>query len=181
MPAVASRQYKYSIRTYSALELCLIDHPCATVFFSRLNRSAWARTPAGQVRKKSDGGLSPSPNPSLTGNERVADNAIPRRCFRRIIPRFSHSVARLSSRLIRPSQRRLTSSRSFLRRPDSQLEQTPGTCRSPKIDRIVFRAARHCASPQSKTHQEQCILKSSLTSGPNLCVALSGQTRRTSS
>jgi hypothetical protein len=28
----------------------------------------------------------------------------------------------------------------------------------------------HCASPQSKTHQEQCILKSSLTSGPNLSV-----------
>src|ERR1035437_4393486 len=27
-----------------------------------------------------------------------------------------------------------------------------------------------CASPQSKTHQEQCILKSSLTSGPNLSV-----------
>ena len=28
-----------------------------------------------------------------------------------------------------------------------------------------------CASPQSKTHQEQCILKSSLASGPNLSVA----------
>src|ERR1035437_3366446 len=29
-----------------------------------------------------------------------------------------------------------------------------------------------CASSQSKTHQEQCILKSSLAAGPNLCVAL---------
>jgi hypothetical protein len=33
------------------------------------------------------------------------------------------------------------------------------------------------ASSQSKTHQEQCILKSSLISGPNLCVALNGPTR----
>jgi hypothetical protein len=32
----------------------------------------------------------------------------------------------------------------------------------------------HCASPQSKTHQEQCILKSSLISGPNFSVALNG-------
>jgi hypothetical protein len=38
-----------------------------------------------------------------------------------------------------------------------------------------------CASPQPKTHQEQCILKSSLTSGSNLSVALNGQTRGTSS
>ena len=38
-----------------------------------------------------------------------------------------------------------------------------------------------CASPQSKTHQEQCILKSSLTSGPNFSVALNGPTRGTSS
>jgi len=41
--------------------------------------------------------------------------------------------------------------------------------------------ARICASSQSKTHQEQCILKSSLISGPNLSVALNGQTRGTSS
>src|ERR1017187_3418686 len=41
---------------------------------------------------------------------------------------------------------------------------------------------RHdCASPQSKTHQEQCILKSSLTSGSNFSVALNGQMRGTSS
>jgi|SRR5664280_1704026 len=39
----------------------------------------------------------------------------------------------------------------------------------------------YCASPQSKTHQEQCILKSFLTSGPNFSVALNGQTRGTSS
>ena len=38
-----------------------------------------------------------------------------------------------------------------------------------------------CGSPQSKTHQEQCILKSSLISGPNFSVALNGQTRGTSS
>ena len=38
-----------------------------------------------------------------------------------------------------------------------------------------------CASSQSKTHQEQCILKSSLTSGSNLSVALNGQTRGTPS
>src|SRR5664279_5944275 len=37
-----------------------------------------------------------------------------------------------------------------------------------------------CASPQSKTHQEQCMLKSSLTSG-SISVALNGQTRGTSS
>jgi hypothetical protein len=35
----------------------------------------------------------------------------------------------------------------------------------------------HTASLQSKTHQEQCMLKSSLASGPNLCVALNGPTR----
>ena len=35
----------------------------------------------------------------------------------------------------------------------------------------------HTASSQSKTDQEQCILKSSLASGPNLCVALNGPTR----
>src|SRR5664279_883304 len=40
---------------------------------------------------------------------------------------------------------------------------------------------RVCASPQSKTHQEQCILKSSLTSGSNFSVALNGQTRGTPS
>jgi hypothetical protein len=39
----------------------------------------------------------------------------------------------------------------------------------------------HCASPQYKTHQEQCILKSSLISGPNFSVALNGQMRGTSS
>src|ERR1017187_524580 len=38
-----------------------------------------------------------------------------------------------------------------------------------------------CGSPQSKTHQEQCILKSSLTSGSNFSVALNGQTRGTPS
>jgi hypothetical protein len=38
-----------------------------------------------------------------------------------------------------------------------------------------------CASPQYKTHQEQCILRSSLTSGPNFSVALNGQMRGTSS
>jgi uncharacterized BrkB/YihY/UPF0761 family membrane protein len=38
-----------------------------------------------------------------------------------------------------------------------------------------------CASPQSKTHQEQCILKSSLISGPNFSVALNGQARGTPS
>src|ERR1035441_8395625 len=32
-----------------------------------------------------------------------------------------------------------------------------------------------CASPQSKTHQEQCILKSSLISGPNFSVALNAR------
>jgi len=37
------------------------------------------------------------------------------------------------------------------------------------------------ASSQSKTHQEQCILKSSLISGPNFSVALNGQARGTSS
>jgi hypothetical protein len=40
---------------------------------------------------------------------------------------------------------------------------------------------RICASPQSETHQEQCILKSSLTSGSNFSVALNGQTGGTSS
>src|SRR5664279_6168084 len=35
-----------------------------------------------------------------------------------------------------------------------------------------------CASPQSKTHQEQCILRSSLTSGSNFSVALNGQNAR---
>jgi hypothetical protein len=39
----------------------------------------------------------------------------------------------------------------------------------------------HTASPQSKTHQEQCILKSSLTSGSNFSVASNGQTRGTPS
>ena len=39
----------------------------------------------------------------------------------------------------------------------------------------------YCASPQSKTHQEQCILRSSLTSGSNFSVALNGQMRGTSS
>src|ERR1022692_1391512 len=38
-----------------------------------------------------------------------------------------------------------------------------------------------CASSQSKTHQEQCILKSSLISGSNFSVALNGQTRGTPS
>jgi hypothetical protein len=38
-----------------------------------------------------------------------------------------------------------------------------------------------CASPQSKTHQEQCILKRSLTSGSNFSVALNGQAGGTSS
>jgi hypothetical protein len=48
---------------------------------------------------------------------------------------------------------------------------------------LVADAAKidQCASSQSKTHQEQCILKSSLTSGSNFSVALNGQTRRTSS
>src|SRR5664279_3735018 len=32
------------------------------------------------------------------------------------------------------------------------------------------RLQKACASPQSKTHQEQCILKSSLISEPNLSV-----------
>jgi hypothetical protein len=41
--------------------------------------------------------------------------------------------------------------------------------------------AEICASSQSKTHQEQCILKSSLISGPNFSVALNGQTRGTPS
>jgi hypothetical protein len=35
----------------------------------------------------------------------------------------------------------------------------------------------YCASPQSKTDQEQCILKSSLTAGSNFSVALNGPTR----
>jgi uncharacterized repeat protein (TIGR03803 family) len=39
----------------------------------------------------------------------------------------------------------------------------------------------NCASPQSKTHQEQCILESSLTSGSNFSVALHGQPCGTSS
>src|ERR1039457_4147192 len=46
---------------------------------------------------------------------------------------------------------------------------------------VFQRACPACASPQSKTHQEQCILKSSLTSGSNFSVALNGQTRGTSS
>ncbi len=39
-----------------------------------------------------------------------------------------------------------------------------------KLD-LVVATDDNCASPQSKTHQEQCILKSSLASGPNLSVA----------
>jgi hypothetical protein len=42
------------------------------------------------------------------------------------------------------------------------------------------REKRYCASPQSKTHQEQCILKSFLTSG-SISVVLNGQTHGTSS
>jgi hypothetical protein len=38
-----------------------------------------------------------------------------------------------------------------------------------------------CASPQSKTHQEQCIRKISLTSGSNFSVGLNNQSRATSS
>ena len=38
-----------------------------------------------------------------------------------------------------------------------------------------FLSGRLCASPQSKTHQEQCVLKSSLTSGSNFSVALNAR------
>jgi hypothetical protein len=37
---------------------------------------------------------------------------------------------------------------------------------------IAFGMGAECASPHSKTHQEQCILKSSLTSGSNFSVGL---------
>src|SRR5450631_2742991 len=49
------------------------------------------------------------------------------------------------------------------------------------VDALHGEADDLCGSPQSKTHQEQCILKSSLTSGSNLSVALNGQTHGTSS
>jgi hypothetical protein len=57
----------------------------------------------------------------------------------------------------------------------------PGKARGSRGWGTVADLFRSCASPQSKTHQEQCILKSSLTSGPNFSVALNGQTRGTSS
>jgi 4,5-DOPA dioxygenase extradiol len=45
---------------------------------------------------------------------------------------------------------------------------------------LVHNLHAYCASPQSKTHQEQCILKSFLTSG-SISVVLNGQTHGTSS
>ena len=58
----------------------------------------------------------------------------------------------------------------------------PLLCAFPQINTSCpcYRCS-YCASPQSKTHQEQCILKSSLISGPNFSVALNGHTRGTSS